>query len=139
MVQVLLDIGCDLDWVNSWVIKPNLLAIASDEELRKVPWNFIHDILLLVEQDRVPPKVLEDKVCVPSIDDGLGHHVELHSKIFCCCLNLLDAVVLSVTKLVAGEGQNRETLVFVFIVDLNHLFIVRGCVSSFTGDIDHQE
>ena len=41
-------------------------------------------------------------------------------------------------ELVAGEGKDLETLIFVLLVDLNHFFVVRVGQTSMSRDIDHQ-
>ena len=74
---------------------------------------------------------------VRSIDVNLGEHWELHAVLGRCKrLDLLIRAWFLPVELIAGEGQNLQTLFFELLVELNHFAVVPVREASLGRDID---
>lgn len=121
---------------DSWVVVSNDLSILVNQELSKVPWDFLDFLLGSVVEFTVHSEELENVMRVGAIDldfleDGPLTAVEVANEL----LDFLVSTRLLVHELVAGEGQDLKTLVPILLVQSHKLSIVLVCQSSLRGHI----
>lgn len=115
-----------------WTIESNNVAVLVHEEFGEVPWN------VGSSEIRVLSEILPDSVCVISVDIGFVHNGESNTVLFLEFLYLLVGARFLAAKLIAGIGNNFETLLFVLLLQLNESGVVRIGQTSLGSDVGNK-
>jgi hypothetical protein len=113
-------------------------SLVVHDKLGKVPWDNIGLAGFGVVELAVVSQVHEQWMRVSAVDLDLFEDGELGVEVFVHeLLDLLGRPALLTEELVAGEGQNFESLGIKFLVHLDHGLVVGGCQSSLACYVDN--
>ena len=129
------DISLYQHHLSLWLVHSNNISVSIDEKLLKVPFE-----LASYAKTRIHLKILEDGVCIRSVDLALAHDGELSRVSIADELgNVGVALRLFGSELVAREANDLEALISELTVRLDQLFVVPVGIASCAGNVYYED
>lgn len=121
-----------------WFEKVDNLTFIVNYKLSKIPWNHLSLTSLFVIQFTIISQKCEKWMSIVTINFNFFKNREFSMEIFLNKFNNLFWRSTFLTKeLIAWESKDFKSLLFKFLMHLNHGLIVRWCQSSLTCYIDN--